>query len=367
MGGNALNGVRATRRYAAHEYHALVPDVLARMRSIVGDNHRVAVIPAYRAKESYGDMDVLVEMTEGTAYDFRQAVAKAFGIDYLVTDGTDVNQLEAEADAEVAVRTLAQLAASGKTYSFAYHELQVDILPCAPEAFEPSLNYFSWNDCGNLLGRVAHAFGFKFGHLGLLYPFKSGDYEFTELVVERDWRRILPAFGWRYEDWAQGFETLEDMFSFIVSTPFFNRDIYLLHNRNAKSRVRDRKRTSYSGFLEWLEQQPEGALPAFDYSGAKEARLAMMFERLADSGFQEKYDQTAAAFNDWNTARARFNGEFVRELTGQTGKALAGLMTDVRAAMGTSPQEIQAWVLAHSDDELRSFVLEQARRRAAQA
>ena len=366
MGGNALQGMRHTRRYAADEYHRLIPEVLARVHQVVGKNNRAAVIPAYRTKESFGDMDVLVELTEGSAYEFRHALARAFDIDCLASDGTDVNQLDAPEDAEVAVRTAAQLAASGKTYSFAHRELQVDILPTSPEAFQPSLNYYSWNDCGNLLGRVAHSFGFKLGHLGLLYPFKSGDYEFTELVVERDWERILPAFGWDYATWSQGFDTLEDMFRFMVSTPFFNRDIYLLHNRNAKSRVRDRKRTTYSGFLEWLAQQPDGSLPAYDYEGTKDRFLPIMFSRLEDSKFREKWERASRAFNDWQVARFRFNGDLVRGLTGVDGKALAGLMADVRASMGASPAEIQAWVLGHSDEDIKSLVLEHQRRRAQQ-
>jgi len=298
-------------------------------------------------------MDVLVEVSEGSAYEFRQRIARCFDIDLLVTDGTRVNQLDVPEDADATVRTAAQLAASGKTYSFAFRELQVDILPASPEAFHPSLCYFSHNDCGNLLGRVAHSFGFKFGHLGLLYPFKSGNYEFTEMMVERDWAKILPAFGYDFARWQAGFDTLEDLFAFITSSMFFNKDIFLLHNRNAKSRVRDRKRTTYSGFLDWLETQE--SLPAYDYSGEKADRLELMFERLAASSFREQYDQTTARFNDWESARRRFNGELVREISGLTEKALANFMKTLREEIG-STAEIQSWVLSRSDEDIRAFV-----------
>ncbi|PNG50189.1 MULTISPECIES: hypothetical protein [unclassified Variovorax] len=363
MGGNALNGIRHTRRFSAAEYHPLVSDVLGRVQTIVGPNRRAAVIPAYRAKESFGDMDVLVEVTDGSAFDFRHSLARAFGIDYLVSDGSPVNQLDAPVEAEVAVRTVAQLAASGKTYSFAFNELQVDILPTSPLAFDTSLSYYGYNDCGNLLGRVVHSFGMKLGHLGLLYPFKSGTHEFTELLVERDWRTILPAFGWQYETWAAGFDTLEDIFRFVASTPFFNPDIFQLHNRNAKSRVRDRKRTSYKGFLAWLEEQPAGSLPAYPYEAAKDKYLPMLMERLEGCGFRERYAATAAEFRNWNEARARFCGEVVRDWSGLDGRDLAGLMTDVRTAMGSNPAEVQAYVLSHSDAQLKELVTQWSRQR----
>lgn len=365
MGGNALRGLRETRRYARDEYHRLVPEVLERLQSVVGEN-RIAVVPAYRSKESFGDMDIVVELTHGSAHAFRQALARAFDIDFIASDGGTANQLDVGPGAEVAVRTAAQLAASGKTYSFAFRELQVDILPATPQAFESSLNYFAYNDCGNLLGRIAHAFGMKLGHLGLLYSFKSGDYQFAELEVERDWKRILPAFGWDYATWAQGFETLEDMFRFVATTPFFNRDLFLLHNRNHRSRTRDRKRPSYQQFLVWLEQQPAGSLPAYDYSGPKSQRLEILFERLTASGFREKYAAASRSFEDWKLARTRFNGELVRQWTGLAGKDLAGLMADVRPAMGETPEQVQAFVLAHGEEALRTLVLEcQGRRSTA--
>ena len=60
MGGNALKNTE-TRRYERDEYFALVETVLARLRSLPSfRERRMAAIPAYGTKESFGDMDVLV-------------------------------------------------------------------------------------------------------------------------------------------------------------------------------------------------------------------------------------------------------------------------------------------------------------------
>lgn len=43
----------------------------------------------------------------------------------------------------------------------------------ANEHFNTSLEYLNWNDLGNLIGRIAHKFGLKYGHKGLLYIIKN--------------------------------------------------------------------------------------------------------------------------------------------------------------------------------------------------
>ena len=62
MGGNALKHT-PTRRYAKAEYETLRDEVVAQLRADL-PQQQVAAIPAYRAKASFGDLDVLF-VTEG--------------------------------------------------------------------------------------------------------------------------------------------------------------------------------------------------------------------------------------------------------------------------------------------------------------
>ncbi|WP_457824345.1 hypothetical protein, partial [Staphylococcus aureus] len=72
-----------------------------------------------------------------------------------------------------------------------------------------------------------------------------------------------------------GFRNLLDIFQFVVSSPYANLDIYLLENRNHKSRIRDSKRPTYNAFLDWLEQQTDATIPAFPWAepGSAEREL----------------------------------------------------------------------------------------------
>lgn len=357
MGGNALNGVRETRRYQAAEYFELMPDVIARARSIVGVGANVAVVPAYRAKESFGDMDVLVDVTHGSAHAFRQSLGTAFATDYVVTDGTRENQLDVAEDDPVADKTAEDIANSGRAFSLAYKDLQIDVIPLPTESFHATLSYYSYNDCGNLLGAIVGAFGFKLGHQGLTFQFKHGTFQFAELVVARDWRQVLPAFGWDYETWAQGFEDLESIFKFVVTSPFFNKEVFQLTNRNARNRVRDRKRSTYSGFLAWLEEQPEGSLPMYDFKRPSSELFDLMFERLRPTGFTEQFRQTERDFAEWQLAKARFNGQTVAVLTGLEGKALSLFMETLRNEF-PSPEAFRKWVAGNSAETVDGWVRE---------
>src|SRR3546814_18901157 len=69
--------------------------------------------------------------------------------------------------------------------------------------------------------------------------------------------------GYSPDGLDQGFETPEDIYSFVASSPFFSSDIFLLENRNAKARMRDKKRKMYMEFLLWCEARPD--LPVFHY------------------------------------------------------------------------------------------------------
>ncbi|MEB5034102.1 hypothetical protein RXP17_29850, partial [Pseudomonas aeruginosa] len=57
-------------------------------------------------------------------------------------------------------------------------------------------------------------------------------------------------------DWARyqlGFDTLEDIFIYATSTPFFCGKNFKLENLSHQNRTRNRKRVVFMKFLEWLQ------------------------------------------------------------------------------------------------------------------
>lgn len=304
MGGLAL--AHCTRRFEAGEYYEVADKALQILETLY-PCAKVRVIKAYRDKESFGDLDILLESDCLPSF-WIDRVSEAFNS----KDSTK----------------------NGNVLSTEFKEMQVDIIATKSDEFESSYQYFNYNDLGNLCGRVAHSLGLKLGHDGLTYKF-FGDNErhlFKELKLLDDWKDILPVLGYSYERYEQGFDTLEDIFEFVVSSPFFNKSIYALENRNHAARTRDKKRKTYMAFLEWLEGYEEtgeqkfvGGAVKFEHN--KSDWLQYLFEVIP--AFKEQYDATVKEYAKAQEYKKRFNGDLVSAWTGlktqELGKFMAWL------------------------------------------
>lgn len=318
MGGNALQS--ASVRLPAARYHDVERSLVQTLaRQFPG--RRIEAILAYANKPDFGDLDILIE--GGAGYD-PQAVAAALQATEVVPNG-DVTSIGVAVDEGI---------------------FQVDLIAIPPEAFDFAARYFGYNDFGNLVGRIARKFGTQFGHLGLRYSIRDPENRhnlIAEVSITTDFGVALGLLGYdaaRYEKMrATGqFKTLDDIFRYVVSTPYANRDIYLLENRNHADRIRDAKRATYNAFLAWLDEQPAGVVPAYPWgdtgSEARDAQrqgfLQAAFAQLPE--FKAAYDGALAAWQRRKDLKRQFNGVLAAEATGLTGKALGDLMTRVSAS-----------------------------------
>lgn len=325
MGGNALTctSVRLTKQ----NYERMAADCTAKLQAAF-PQARVATIESYRSKASHGDLDVLVS-SEG--YDPVKAAAALDAVE-VVRNGP-VTSVGVIVRPEVPFR-------DGNVF-------QVDLIAIAPVAFDYCDRYFAFNDLGNLIGRTAHAAGLAHRHDGLWYYGRDGDYKFREILLTQDYWQALTFLGYDADRFAAGFEDLEDIFWYVATSAYFNRDIFLLENRNAKSRVRDRKRKTYMAFLEFCEKHPE--LPGYGYPQDKAAWLPRIAEHFPH--FQAEYDQALADLAEQRAVKAKFNRDWVSQLTALQGKELGVLMKRLRESF-KSPEAQRAFILTHSRQDI---------------
>lgn len=327
MGGNALKA--NTTRLSKSDFEAISTHCVANLKARF-PGQRVAVIPAYRAKPDFGDCDILIS---STGYDPNVA-ADALSATEVVRNGpvTSVGVQVGNSTADPV--------------------FQVDLIAIADDSFDYALGYFSFNDLGNLIGRTAHKAGLAHKHDGLCYYVRDDDNKLREIYLTRNHDIALEFLGYEPQRFHQGFETLVDIFKYVAGSRYFNSDIFLLENRNATSRIRDRKRFTYTEFLKWCEARPN--LPRFDYPEHKEAWLPRINEHFPQFG--QAYEQAMADLARQKAAKARFNGEYVAQLTGLEGKALGALMARFKDSF-TSMDERLDFVLSCSPEELATRVL----------
>ena len=333
MGGNALS--YTTVRLTKKNYTRMAADCVAKLRALY-PNNRIEALGSYRSKADFGDCDILVE--GGDPYDPHVA-ASALNAVEVVRNGP-VTSIGVIVHPDVPEK-------NGNVF-------QVDLIKMESEAFDFAMGYFGHGDTGNLLGRLYHACGLALRHDGLFYYVRdgvNGDYKFREIALTRKFEDALPFMGYDPEVFARGFDTQDDVYNYVVSSVYFNPAIFLLENRNAKSRVRDKKRAMYMQFLKFCEAHPE--LPAFQYPADKKAWLPRIAEYFP--GFQAEFDKALADLAEHRAVKAKFNGEWVAQLTGLQGKELGALMKHFKESFDT-PAAMRSFLLTSSPDDIKNRV-----------
>lgn len=329
MGGNALShpSVRLTKK----NYDRLVGDCLSTLRGQFPAG-RFEAIESFRNKGDFGDADLVCWAPD---YD-PHALAAALGAVEVVRNGpvTSVGLL---------VRPEVQHVAGNL--------FQVDFIKQSPEDFDFALNYFKANDAGNLAGRLAKSMETSLRHDGLFFVMREGDYKFKDILLTRAYDKALAYIGLDAAVFKAGFDELTDIFEFIVSSPYFRAEIFLLENRNAASRVRDRKRPTYRAFLKYCEEHPE--LPNFQAPTDTNAWLPRIAEHFPH--FQVEYVQALADLAELRAVKAKFNGEMVSALTGLQGKELGALMKRFKESF-ESQEALRMFVLATSCEDIKARV-----------
>ena len=193
-------------------------------------------------------------------------------------------------------------------------------------------NYYNWNDLGNLIGRQAKKLGFKYGHEGLVYLFRDGDHIYKEEIVSQDILEILPFLGFYSEKFILGFKTLEDIFKFVASGEYFNPDIYLLDNLNSVSRIRDKKRKTYTEFLKWCKEIDFTGYSIFPKDAyteeLKQSKLGESFKVF--KGWKDRYDNTQKEYAEHLAKKVWWNGDKAKSLTGLEGRELGNFMKGMK-------------------------------------
>ena len=335
MGGNALK--EYTSRKKRDEYQVIVDSVLQVLR----DDHRAHAeeLPYYRTKETFGDADILVDNTgldTSPVTHLGKRMPQWFAS---VLKDFDSNHFYL----------------NSPVYGFAYQDLQIDLITCNPDEFDSSLNYYAWNDLGNLMGRIAHKMGFKYGHRGLEHVMRHDDsHAYGSVLITNNVDEILSFLGYEPRVFHDGFDTLEQVWQYASSSRYFNPAIYQLDNLNSKSKVRDKKRTTYMGFLKWLERG--AAMRHYQWGEREPRRAKWLAEALgAFPEFAARYVEAARAESEYRAGHDKWNGDLVGEWTGSKWKVLGSFMAFVRRM---APWAHPTLLHRYGADELKSWTME---------
>lgn len=320
MGGNLYT----MRRYQADEYRELESEVVETIEYTLNTN--VKGLLYYRNKESFGDMDILVE-ADFLPQNYMELIISAFNLN-------SISQSETIKPSN--------WTKNGNVISFQYKKFQIDLILMSSQYFESAYYYYAYNDLGNLLGRLTHKMGFKFGHKGLsliIRPTDGDDHVIGEVTVTQEIEEILDIVGLDPYVYHKGFDDVEDIFKYVASSKYFNPEIYLLDNRNATSRIRDKKRKTYTEFLNWCEARKD-ELPKFDFGSVVEKGGYSIREPWYTDKILSRYpevedivDGLIYEYEQNKKLKEKLSGGVVMKVTGIEGKELGILYRQIKETL----------------------------------
>lgn len=281
MGGKLFNLGRIDRpQYLNIE--AQVRDYLN--RKVGAENYRV---PRYYSnKPDFGDMDIIIRLGAETNWpQLRQEIVTDLGI--------------------------ASAKSAGSVYSTVYQNLQVDYFTAPPEYFESTYNYLSFNDLGNLLGKICRRFNLKYGERGLAYVYRINDGNYKkDIKLTTDFQVICQFLGLDYSKWLTGFANLEEIFAWTIDSPYFSVNPYIDRSTSLEKRLKER--STIQEFLAYLQQHQIDK--AYQYLENRDEYIPWIASKFPAAQLPEKIAQENAKAARAIAIKAKFNGEHLMEL-----------------------------------------------------
>jgi hypothetical protein len=219
MGGKALKDIE-TVRLGVDDFLQLQSEVVEKLSAKFGD---IRPTVYYRSKDSFGDLDIIIGRP--IPHDIKDWIRNSFKSKSVVHNGESLQ--------------------NAVTVSFEYKNFQVDLIINHPENIEIAHFYYSYNDLGNYVGRIASEYQLKFGFNGLHYR--------GRIFISKDPKKIYEFLGFSYNLYLKGFDTLNEIFDYVITSKHFSNHIYFYENLDNVNRSRNKKRPNYQKFLDYLK------------------------------------------------------------------------------------------------------------------
>ena len=333
MGGNALKDygvVRVSSAVEAQKAAEVISILSARMLE-AGLELLPRKVIAYREKADHGDIDLIVP--DGlrdllTPPQIAKLLSDHYGVEipcaYHGQDEPDPTVIQKTSMISLGV----PLEEGGR--------VQVDLIWVKDHELGYAEGYYAWNDLGNLVGEIKKKMGLKFGHKGLTMMVNMGNRYGGEVMISQDFKATVEFFGYDHARWARGFDNLQQIFEFAASSSLFDPDVYLHEFRNSNDRAKERKRSTYSGFLDYLRetQVPSNGVV---WKASREDYLESIFEAFPASRaeYQAVMDDLALKM----VRKARLNGELVQSVTGLDREELGAFVKALKMHHGEAFEE----------------------------
>ncbi len=302
MGGNALKkyGI-STSRKETDEFIRIGKDITSQLQRELGvETH---IIKCFNTKESHGDLDVMIMQDEN-----------------FLEKNINLPAFIKEQFAPQAIYN------NGGVVSFDYDDFQIDIIPISEDNWEIAKTYMDFDPLGNISGKVYHKFGLSYGWNGLTYKFRSFSGSMSKsIVISKDARRIFEFAGYDYDRYLLGFETVEEIFDYLIGNKYFDPKMFEFENLKHIDRKRNLRRKSYHAFIEFLN---ENNIPKrYDFLADKDVYLPMIDQAFPEVKIIDQIKEFTVENERNRIISEKFNGNHIMAMYPELkGKSLGAVI-----------------------------------------
>lgn len=149
----------------------------------------------------------------------------------------------------------------------------------------------------------------KYGFDGLKAVVYSESKRLGEIIISKDMPKIFDFLGLSWERFQEGFDDLEDIFDYVISSPYFDPESFKLENLNAINRRRNNRRKVYNQFVEYVKDMES----KFEFQKDKDTYLQMIHDHFSDINFLGKIEELRKLEAKKKANHAKFNGKLIME------------------------------------------------------
>ena len=326
MGGTALKNVK-TKRINTNELCYIYNNII---QPVLYEFNIESYIPKfYNLKDDHGDIDIVLNMEN----DYEKVL----------------NIINLFKPKEI-------YAPKGcNTYSFDLCNTQIDFIIHGIENYNTSCHFFSHGDLHNLLGKIYHQFhGLKMGYDGLKYSYYNNNQRVGYIYLTKDYKKIYEFLGLDYDVISNGFDTIQDMFNYVISCKYFTTKLYMDHNLRAIDKKRNKKRKGFILFKEFIKSLNDDYNKPLTNISLEDI---ISFFGVENWKSQENYIIQKIERN--NKIKSKFSGKKVEELTNLSGKNLGDFIKTFKKCIEDSNILFEEWILNNSIEYINDQILKQ--------
>jgi len=301
MGGNLFKLGRLPKL----EYKVIEDSISEYLTNKIGENN-FKIPRYYNDKKDFGDLDVLINLDAVKDW-------KTFKLEL-------IKDLEIETSKS-----------SGHIFSTVYKNFQVDFFNKPAKYYESSYYFLSFNDVGNIIGRMFRRMGLKYGEKGIIYVYRrenDGHYA-KEIPISVNFEKIIEFIGLNFSEWEKGFNALDDVFRWVIKSPYFSTKPYLEPNKAINKR---KQRTTIIAFIEFLKTN--NIEINIDYKG-QTTFIDKIHDYFPEADLHSKIELEKEREAFVNIIKAKYNGRVIMELFPDLlGKDLGNFMNAFQNSLG---------------------------------